>query len=62
MTTTADGLADRQVAAILKAILVIVRQTKPIFELEPEFDGSNPYMFRRNRVINDIGRVSTKAN
>ena len=30
--------------AILSAILVIVRQTKSIFELELEFDESNPYM------------------
>ena len=38
-------------AAISSAILVIVRQTKSIFELEQEFDGSNPYMkFGRNQI------------
>ena len=30
--------------AILSAILVIVCQTKLICELEPGFDGSNPYV------------------
>ena len=34
--------ANRQAAAILSAILFIVRPTKPIFELGREFDGSNP--------------------
>ena len=44
---------DRQ-RPFLLAILVIVCWTTPIFELEPEFDGSNPYMkFGSNRVIND---------
>ena len=38
-------------AAILSAILVIVHRTIPIFELEQEFDGSNPYMkFGRNPI------------
>ena len=40
--------------AILSAILVIVRGTKPIFELGREFGGSTPYKnFGRNQVIND---------
>ena len=43
-----------QAAAILSAILIIVRRLKPIFKLEPEFDGSNPYMkFERNLIKND---------
>ena len=43
-----------QAVAILVAILVIVHQTKPIFELVPEFDKSNSYMkFGGNWVIND---------
>ena len=34
--------------------LVIVRLTKFVFELEQEFDGSNPYMkFGRNTIKND---------
>ena len=34
--------------------LVIVRPTKLVFELEQEFDGSNPYMeFGRNLIKND---------
>ena len=42
----------------LPAILVIVRWTKPIFEIEPAFDGSNPYMnFGRNQAINDYSYV-----
>ena len=33
---------------------LIVRQTKHIFEIEPEFDGSNPNTkYGRNQVIND---------
>ena len=28
----------------MSAILVMVRLTKLVFELEQEFDGSNPYM------------------
>ena len=31
-------------AAILSAILVIVCQTKPVFELERKDDGSNSYI------------------
>ena len=38
----------------MSAILVIVVPTKLIFELEPGFDGSNPYMkFGRNPIKND---------
>ena len=38
-------------AAILSAILVIVRKTKLVFNLEQEFDGSNPYMnIERNPI------------
>ena len=30
------------------------RRTKPVFELEREFDGSKPYMkYERNRIKND---------
>ena len=49
---------------ILSAILVIVCQTKPIFELEWEFDESNPYMkFERNLIKkNDWVRVTTTAD
>ena len=43
--------ANRQAAAILSAILVIVRQTKSIFELGWEFDGSDLFMkLWRNQV------------
>ena len=36
-------------AAILSSNLFIVRRMKPIFELEPDIDGSNPCMkFERN--------------
>ena len=39
----------------LSAILAIVGPTKLIFKLEPEFDGSNPYMkIGRNQNKNDI--------
>ena len=45
-------------AAILSAILVIGCQTKPIFELEREVDGSNPYMkFGRNLIQNDSNHL-----
>ena len=38
----------------MSAILIIVGQTKPVFELEREFDGSNPYMeFGSNPIKND---------
>ena len=41
-------------AAIMSVILVIIRQTKPVFELEREFNGSHPYMkFGRNPIKND---------
>ena len=47
-------------AAILSAILVIGCPTKPVFELEREVDGSNPYIkFGRNRIKNDGVRVTT---
>ena len=40
--------------AILSAILVIGCQEKPVFELEPEVDGSNPYMkFGINLIKNE---------
>ena len=43
-----------EVAAILMAILVIVQWTKPILELQHEFDKSDPNMkFGRNQMIND---------
>ena len=47
--------ANWQTAAILSAILIIVRQReKNILKLEPEFGGSNPYMkFKRNPIKND---------
>ena len=36
------------------------RQTKLVFEPEPEFDGSNPYIeFERNLIKNDCVRVTT---
>ena len=42
------------VAAILSAMLVIGRRTKPVFKLEREVDGSNQYMkFGRNQIEND---------
>ena len=51
MTTTADIDMWR---AILSAILVIGCRTKPVFELEREVDGSNPYInFVRNPIKND---------
>ena len=35
-------------------VLIIVTQTKPLFELEPEFDASNPYMkFGRSITKNE---------
>ena len=37
--------------AILSAILIHFCPTKPVFDLEPEFDRSNPYM---NFEINPI--------
>ena len=38
-------------AAILLAVMVIVRWTNPIFKLEREFDRRNPYMkFERNPI------------
>ena len=38
----------------LSAILTIVGWTKLIFKIEPECDGSNPYMkFGRNQNKND---------
>ena len=38
----------------MSAILIIARQTKPVFKLEREFDGSNPKMkFERNLIKND---------
>ena len=47
-------------AAILSAILVIGRRTRPIFELELEVDKSNLYMkFGRNPIKNDSVRVTT---
>ena len=47
-------------AGILSAILVIV-QTKPIFELGQEFGRSNSYMkLGRNQVKNDKVREHTK--
>ena len=49
--------------SILSAILVIVCRTKLVFELEQEFDGSNPYMkFGKNLIINDWVRVTTTAD
>ena len=46
--------ANRQVADILVTILVIVHQTKHIFELGREFDLSKPNMkFEKKCVIND---------
>ena len=38
----------------MSAILVIGCLTKPVFELELEVDGSNPYMkFGKNLIKND---------
>ena len=49
--------------AILSAILVIECQTKPVFKLEQEDDGSNPYMkFGRNLIKNDRVRVTMTAD
>ena len=54
--------ADRR-GAILTAILCIVRLSKLVFELEQEYDGSNPYMkFGRNPIKNDYVRVTTTAD
>ena len=50
-------------ADILSAILVIVCRTKSIFELEPEFGGSNLYMkFERNPINNDQVRMTTPVD
>ena len=59
MTTTAGGRGR----PFLSAILVIVRRIKPVFELETEFDRSNPYMkFKINPIKNDYVRVTTTAD
>ena len=52
--------ANRHAAAILSAILFIVRPTKPIIELGREFHRSNPYMkFGRNPMKSvHINRVT----
>ena len=51
------------IAAILMAIMFIVHQTKPIFQHGREFDKRKKYMkFGRNRVINELVRVSSSAN
>ena len=54
LVATATSANRPQTGAILVAILVIVRRTKPIFELGQEFYKSNSYMKSGgNRVIND---------
>ena len=43
--------------------MVIGCHTKPVFELEREIDGSNPYTkFGRNLIKNDYVRVTTTAD
>ena len=60
---TSANFIHRQAAGILVAILVIVHWTKYIFNLETEFDESNPYMKPiKNLAINDSDRVFTSAN
>ena len=50
-------------AAILSAILGIGCPTKPVFQLEREVDGSNPYMkFGRDLIKNDCVRVTMTAD
>ena len=47
----------------MAAILVIGCRTKPVFELEPEVDGSNPYMkLRINPIKNERVRLTTTAD
>ena len=47
-------ILNLQAVGILVAILVFIHWTKCIFNLETEFDESNPYMkLIRNLAIND---------
>ena len=47
----------------MSAILIIGCRTKPVFELEREVDGSNPYMqFERNPTKKDKVRVTMTAD
>ena len=63
MTTTGNGCKLIGGSHFVGHLDYCSSEKKNIFKLEPEFDGSNPFMkFGRNPIKNDQVRVTTTVD